>query len=136
MTDRLRPAADQPPPRPVVRPAGPPGRHRRAPLECSPAQRKLEVLIRARYPLLYVVSWEEERVEQQLARSPGAQQAVLRLDLHARHRQARRRAAAGQERAPAPPIRWPRSTPSSIRSSRQSTCSKIFIPSWRRIAAT
>jgi AAA+ superfamily predicted ATPase len=27
----------------------------------------LEVLIRARYPLLYVVSWEEERVEQQLA---------------------------------------------------------------------
>lgn len=30
-------------------------------------QRELEVLIRARYPLLYVVSWEEERVEQQLA---------------------------------------------------------------------
>jgi AAA+ superfamily predicted ATPase len=34
---------------------------------CSPMQRELEVLIRARYPLLYVVSWEEERVEQQLA---------------------------------------------------------------------
>ena len=25
------------------------------------------MLIRARYPILYVVSWEEERVEQQLA---------------------------------------------------------------------
>jgi ATP-dependent 26S proteasome regulatory subunit len=28
---------------------------------------ELEVLIRARYPLIYVVSWEEERVEQQIA---------------------------------------------------------------------
>jgi ATP-dependent 26S proteasome regulatory subunit len=37
------------------------------PTELTAAQRELEVLIRARYPLLYVVSWEEERVEQQLA---------------------------------------------------------------------
>jgi AAA+ superfamily predicted ATPase len=29
---------------------------------------ELDVLIRARYPLIYVVSWEEERVEQQLSR--------------------------------------------------------------------
>src|SRR5205085_3670100 len=29
---------------------------------------ELDVLIRARYPVIYVVSWEEERVEQQLAR--------------------------------------------------------------------
>src|SRR4051812_1005188 len=28
---------------------------------------ELDVLIRARYPIIYVVSWEEERVEQQLA---------------------------------------------------------------------
>jgi AAA+ superfamily predicted ATPase len=68
VTDRPRPAADQPPSRPVVRPpapsvVSPPT----PPVECSPAQRELEVLIRARYPLLYVVSWEEERVELQLA---------------------------------------------------------------------
>ncbi len=30
---------------------------------CS-AQQELDVLIRARYPIIYVVSWEEERVEQ------------------------------------------------------------------------
>ena len=29
---------------------------------------ELDVLIRARYPIIYVVTWEEERVEQQLAR--------------------------------------------------------------------
>jgi ATP-dependent 26S proteasome regulatory subunit len=29
---------------------------------------ELEVLIRARYPIIYVVSWEEERVEKQLSR--------------------------------------------------------------------
>src|SRR5262249_61275859 len=28
---------------------------------------ELEVLIRARYPIIYVVSWEEERVEQRLS---------------------------------------------------------------------
>ncbi len=33
-----------------------------------PARDELDVLIRARYPLIYVVSWEEERVEQQLCR--------------------------------------------------------------------
>jgi len=29
---------------------------------------ELEVLIRARYPIIYVLSWEEERVEKQIAR--------------------------------------------------------------------
>src|SRR5262245_28754113 len=29
----------------------------------SNCQQELEVLIRARYPLIYLVSWEEERVE-------------------------------------------------------------------------
>ena len=34
---------------------------------CYGPQKELEVLIRARYPLIYVVSWEEERVEAVLA---------------------------------------------------------------------
>jgi AAA+ superfamily predicted ATPase len=34
---------------------------------CRPTD-ELEVLIRARYPIIYVVSWEEERVEQRLAK--------------------------------------------------------------------
>jgi hypothetical protein len=46
-----RPAAE-PPPRPA---------------EPVAVCKELDVLIRARYPILYVVSWEEERVEQQLA---------------------------------------------------------------------
>jgi hypothetical protein len=31
------------------------------------AQAELEVLIRARYPIVYVVSWEEDRVERQIS---------------------------------------------------------------------
>lgn len=38
------------------------------PRRCLTAQQELEVLIRARYPIVYLVSWEEERVEQHLAR--------------------------------------------------------------------
>src|SRR3954453_5839143 len=34
---------------------------------CLGPEDELEVLIRARYPILYVVSWEEERIERQLA---------------------------------------------------------------------
>jgi AAA+ superfamily predicted ATPase len=34
--------------------------------DCRPPAEELEVLIRARYPIIYVVSWEEERVEQYL----------------------------------------------------------------------
>jgi AAA+ superfamily predicted ATPase len=36
------------------------------------AASELEVLIRARYPVVYVVTWEEERVEQQLAKIAAA----------------------------------------------------------------
>jgi hypothetical protein len=50
----VRPAS-APSPRAMAKPATPP-RH------LSP-QEELEVLIRARYPVIYVVSWEEERVE-------------------------------------------------------------------------
>ena len=35
---------------------------------CNTPQQELEVLIRARYPIIYLVSWEEERVEQYLAK--------------------------------------------------------------------
>jgi AAA+ superfamily predicted ATPase len=45
------------------RAAGPGG----GPPVLAGTQKELEVLIRARYPLIYVVSWEEERVEQLLA---------------------------------------------------------------------
>lgn len=38
------------------------------PAPLSSTESELEVLIRARYPILYVVSWEEERVEEALGR--------------------------------------------------------------------
>ena len=38
---------------------------------------ELDVMIRARYPIIYVVSWEEERVEQQLARIAAARNKKL-----------------------------------------------------------
>jgi AAA+ superfamily predicted ATPase len=44
-----------------------PARNGQAPAYRSPAD-ELDVLIRARYPIIYVVSWEEERVEQYLSR--------------------------------------------------------------------
>jgi ATP-dependent 26S proteasome regulatory subunit len=43
----------------------------------SAAMEELEVLIRARYPLIYVVSWEEERVEQQIAEIAKARNKKL-----------------------------------------------------------
>jgi AAA+ superfamily predicted ATPase len=65
VSDRPRPPAEQASPA-SARLAMPPS-PTPPPQPCTPIQRELEVLIRARYPLLYVVSWEEERVEQQLA---------------------------------------------------------------------
>ena len=35
-------------------------------IQCLSPEDELEVLIRARYPIIYVVSWEEERVEKEL----------------------------------------------------------------------
>jgi AAA+ superfamily predicted ATPase len=40
--------------------------------QCLDPADELEVLIRARYPVIYVVSWEEERVEKELARVAAA----------------------------------------------------------------
>lgn len=34
---------------------------------------EIDVLIRARYPILYIVSWEEERVEEVLHNIAGTQ---------------------------------------------------------------
>ncbi|MCD4728246.1 MAG: AAA family ATPase [Pirellulales bacterium] len=59
-----QPSSPKTPPTRVVKPA--PARTatkpRTAPRRLSP-QEELEVLIRARYPVIYVISWEEERVE-------------------------------------------------------------------------
>src|SRR5436190_603489 len=38
---------------------------------------EMDVLIRARYPIIYVVSWEEERVEAQLAKIAAARNKKL-----------------------------------------------------------
>jgi AAA+ superfamily predicted ATPase len=63
----VRPApasAIAPPQAPAPRPAPAPAK----PIPASePPTDELELLIRARYPVLYVVSWEEARVEQHLA---------------------------------------------------------------------
>ena len=63
---------NQPVKKPVASPAPPAkagaqrnGQPKRA---CNTPQQELEVLIRARYPIIYLVSWEEERVEQYLAK--------------------------------------------------------------------
>jgi AAA+ superfamily predicted ATPase len=61
--------ADHPTPRPkppqeVRREAKAPAR---PPVPCARPADELEVLVRARYPIIYVVSWEEERVEQHLS---------------------------------------------------------------------
>src|SRR3954467_7327088 len=51
------------------RPAPVPDQRREARPDPQPARRppdELEVLIRARYPIIYVVTWEEERLEQRL----------------------------------------------------------------------
>ena len=53
--DRRRPAKPQ-------RPRAPRGKTR-----CRTTAEELDILIRARYPIIYLVSWEEERVEQCLA---------------------------------------------------------------------
>lgn len=51
---------------PPAAPAVPPSPPKRL-LQCLGPEHELEVLIRARYPIIYVLSWEEERVEKQLA---------------------------------------------------------------------
>ena len=105
--------------------------------KCQSPAEELDILIRARYPIIYLVSWEEERVEQCLAEIAERRKKKLYMwTLDARAGQVRCRAAASQrERRAAPPIHWPRSTRCSTRSNRRSFCSRIFIPSWKRTAA-
>jgi AAA+ superfamily predicted ATPase len=51
----------------VKREPKPAGRAPDSPVPPARAAEELEVLVRARYPIIYVVSWEEERVEQYLS---------------------------------------------------------------------
>src|SRR5689334_6456874 len=46
-------------------------------VRCTPAQQELDVLIRARYPIVYVVTWEEERVERCLREIAAARNKNL-----------------------------------------------------------
>jgi AAA+ superfamily predicted ATPase len=47
--------------------ANPPPPNGKSLVQCLSPEDELEVLIRARYPIIYVLSWEEERVANQLA---------------------------------------------------------------------
>ncbi|HET6247479.1 MAG TPA: AAA family ATPase [Tepidisphaeraceae bacterium] len=47
--------------------------------KCLTPEDELEVLIRARYPIIYVVSWEEERVEKQLAEIAASRNKKLHV---------------------------------------------------------
>ncbi len=58
----------QPPQKPLVpitaaKPGAPAAKPARRAARCPSAQQELDVLVRARYPIVYVVTWEEERVE-------------------------------------------------------------------------
>lgn len=46
-------------------------------MNAADAKKELDILIRARYPLIYVVSWEEQRVEQALREIAGDRRQVL-----------------------------------------------------------
>ena len=48
-------------------------------MQCLSPEDELEVLIRARYPIIYVLSWEEERVEKQLAEIAAARNKKLHV---------------------------------------------------------
>lgn len=64
--------APQPAPRQAASPAPAPG------VPSAPAARdEIELLIRARYPVLYVLTWEEARVEEHLARIAAARGKTL-----------------------------------------------------------
>lgn len=45
--------------------------------DCLEPAEELDILIRARYPIIYVLSWEEERIEQELARIAAARNKKL-----------------------------------------------------------
>ena len=87
-TTNLSDGAQQPapkPPRPAPRPAGtapavkltPAVKRSRMTHRATCAQEELDVLIRARYPITYVVTWEEERVERCLREIAAARNKNL-----------------------------------------------------------
>jgi ATP-dependent 26S proteasome regulatory subunit len=67
-----RPAAAAPAAKPTPVGKRAPARHR-----ASCAQEELDILIRARYPIIYVVTWEEERVERCLREIAAARYKSL-----------------------------------------------------------
>ena len=85
MSDRPNEIADgtgQPPQKPVrvapVAKAAPATAKRAASnVTCAAAQQELDVLIRARYPIIYVLTWEEERVERCLREIAAARKKNL-----------------------------------------------------------
>ena len=58
------------PPAAIAKPA-------RATHRCPSAQQELDVLVRARYPIVYVLTWEEERVERSLREIAAARNKNL-----------------------------------------------------------
>jgi ATP-dependent 26S proteasome regulatory subunit len=85
MTDqpnKVRDSATEPPQKPL-RPAQSPSGNKpateppRATAVPSAAKQELDVLIRARYPIIYVVTWEEERVERALREIAAARKKNL-----------------------------------------------------------
>src|SRR5438105_9757904 len=67
------PAAQVPAAKPVATNSKP----GRAASRCLPAQQELDILVRARYPIVYVVTWEEERVERSLREIAAARNKNL-----------------------------------------------------------
>ena len=51
-----------------IAPSSPKAEPPTVPRPCPSAQHELDILIRARYPIVYVVTWEEERVRALAAR--------------------------------------------------------------------
>jgi ATP-dependent 26S proteasome regulatory subunit len=84
MPDRSNELTDGKPPTPP-KPAGlapvkstiPTAKRIRPRSECASAQLELDVLIRARYPIIYVLTWEEERVERCLREIAAARKKNL-----------------------------------------------------------
>jgi ATP-dependent 26S proteasome regulatory subunit len=71
------PAAKAPRPAAQAAAAAPSARAARGTRRANSAQQELDVLIRARYPIIYVVTWEEERVERSLREIAAARNKNL-----------------------------------------------------------
>ena len=96
-----------------------------APAVVKKPQDELEVLIRARYPIIYVVTWEEERLEQRLQEIAKKRNKTLHVwtcsqGLVKFGAEPQRGKTGGATRA----TRSRASTPCSLTSTRRSSCSR------------